>query len=103
MMAAQLRSSAPQLQLRPATSATLSFSARSFDLPTLFPGSPLRRVHQPRNSNTQNVQSDHRWGKNTLLEKVGGRREDGGNDENYQDGIAYVPPHPARRHHPHQR
>src|SRR4030095_7077194 len=60
-------------------------------------GSPLRRMHQPRNPNTQHIQRHHRCSENAHVEDVSRGRKDGCDDEEDEDRVPEIGPHPAVR------
>ena len=63
----------------------------------------LRGMYEPCDPDAEQVQHDHGRGEDAHVHDVGGRRNDRGDDEDHQDGIPEVPPHPAGAQNPHQR
>ena len=61
-----------------------------------------RGIHQPSHPDTDSVKRDHRGSEKTHVQDVGGRSDHCGDNENREDGIPRIPPHPARCNHPHQ-
>jgi hypothetical protein len=59
-------------------------------------------IYQPRHSDTNCVERDDRSGKKTHVEDVAGGGDDCCANKNGQYRIPHIPPHPARRNHPHQ-
>src|SRR5205807_9850793 len=62
-----------------------------------------RGMHHPRYSNAQNVEPDHGRGENAHIHHVRRGRNDGCDYEDGQNGIANIPPKPARAHNSHER
>ena len=56
-----------------------------------------------RDADAQDVERDHGRGEDAHVQDVGGRSDDGGDDEDHQDRVAQVAPHPAGSDDTHQR
>src|SRR5581483_10685267 len=73
----------------------------SLSLP-LRPCFPIIVMHQPRDSDPDDIKAHH-WGcQNAHFHDVAGRSNNGGNYKNGQHRIAQVAPHPPRAHNSHQ-
>src|ERR1700741_2867167 len=56
---------------------------------------PVSGAYQPSHCDTKCVERDHRSGKKTHVQDVGGGGDDCCANKNGQYGVAQVPPHPA--------
>ena len=56
-------------------------------------------MHEPGDADAQDVQGHHGRGEDAHVQDIGSGRDDGGNDEDDQDGIAEIAPHPAGADH----
>src|SRR5258708_2501125 len=60
-------------------------------------------MHEPGDADAQDVQGNHGRGEDAHVQDIGGGRDDGGDDEDDQDGIAEIAPHPAGADDAHER
>src|ERR1700722_3605666 len=67
-------------------------------------GSALtRRTDQPSHSDANGVECKHRSSEQTHVQDVAGRCDNRRKNKNCEYRVPQIPPHPARRNHPHQR
>src|SRR6267154_6404158 len=64
--------------------------------------SPLR-MNEPGDADAEEVKHQHGRGEDAHVHDVGGRRHDGGDDEDYEDGVARVRPQEFRVDYAHER
>ena len=60
-------------------------------------------MDQPGDADAEDVQRDHGRGENAHVQDVGGRGDDGRDDEDHQNRVAQVAPHPSGGDDAHQR
>src|SRR5580692_3863879 len=81
----------------------LAFAARSMSLRFfLRPRLSLFWMHQISNSDARQVERDHGGGEDAHIQNVRGRSNDGRDNEDHENRIPNIAPHPTRAHHSHE-
>src|SRR5271155_2449432 len=84
-------------------SSCLAFAERSMSLRFfLRPRLSLFWMHQISNSDARQVKRDHRRRENAHIQNVRGRSNDGRDNENHENRITHVAPHPTRAPNSHE-